>query len=152
VSRYLRGPTGDSRISRYPAGRVWIKRDRVLRPPRSICEHVQSVQRGCIEGRRWEVGWRDFVRCFEDISQQRCSPEAKHLTVTLIFVFYSFGFSGWMRFYQCCCLFSKIRGPLSFLDSVCCLLVLDSVTSTPQWIRQPKPRNVVHDMRVCVCV
>ena len=33
---------------------------------------------------------------------------------------------------------------------VCCLLVLDSVTSTPQWIRQPKPRDVVHD--VCVCV
>jgi hypothetical protein len=25
---------------------------------------------------------------------------------------------------------------------VCCLLVLDSVTSTPQWIRQPKPRDV----------
>jgi hypothetical protein len=24
---------------------------------------------------------------------------------------------------------------------VCCLLVLDSVTSTPQWIRQPKPRD-----------
>jgi hypothetical protein len=24
----------------------------------------------------------------------------------------------------------------------CCLLVLDSVTSTPQWIRQPKPRDV----------
>jgi hypothetical protein len=26
-------------------------------------------------------------------------------------------------------------------ESVCCLLVLDSVTSTPQWIRQPKPRD-----------
>jgi hypothetical protein len=26
-------------------------------------------------------------------------------------------------------------------ESVCCLLVLDSVTSTPQWIRQPKPRE-----------
>ena len=25
-------------------------------------------------------------------------------------------------------------------DNMCCLLVLDSVTSTPQWIRQPKPR------------
>jgi hypothetical protein len=25
--------------------------------------------------------------------------------------------------------------------SVCCLLVLDSVTSTPQWIRQQKPRD-----------
>ena len=24
------------------------------------------------------------------------------------------------------------------LESVCCLLVLDSVTSTPQWIRQPE--------------
>jgi hypothetical protein len=27
------------------------------------------------------------------------------------------------------------------LERVCCLLVLDSVTSTPQWIRQPKPRG-----------
>jgi hypothetical protein len=33
---------------------------------------------------------------------------------------------------------------------VCCLLVLNSVTSTPQWIRQPKPRDVVYD--VCVCL
>jgi len=30
------------------------------------------------------------------------------------------------------------------------LLVLDSVTSTPQWIRQPKPRGCAHD--VCVFV
>jgi hypothetical protein len=36
-------------------------------------------------------------------------------------------------------------------ESVCCLLVLDSVTSTPQWIRQPKPRDVVHDVCVFVC-
>jgi hypothetical protein len=28
--------------------------------------------------------------------------------------------------------------------------VLDSVTSTPQWIRQPKPHGCVHD--VCVCL
>jgi hypothetical protein len=28
--------------------------------------------------------------------------------------------------------------------------VLDSVTSTPQWIRHPKPRDVLHD--VCVLV
>ena len=35
-------------------------------------------------------------------------------------------------------------------ESVCCLLVLDSVTSTPQWIRQPKPRDV-HDVYVFVC-
>ena len=27
-------------------------------------------------------------------------------------------------------------------EIVCCLLVLDSVTSTPQWIRQPEPRGV----------
>jgi hypothetical protein len=27
-----------------------------------------------------------------------------------------------------------------FADDMCCLLVLDSVTSTPQWIRQPRPR------------
>jgi hypothetical protein len=37
------------------------------------------------------------------------------------------------------------------LVSVCCLLVLDSVTSTPQWIRQPKPRDDVHDVCVFVC-
>jgi hypothetical protein len=37
------------------------------------------------------------------------------------------------------------------LARVCCLLVLDSVTSTPQWIRQPKPRDFVHDVCV-VCV
>jgi hypothetical protein len=30
-------------------------------------------------------------------------------------------------------------------------LVLDSVTSTPQWIRQPKPRGCVHDVCVFVC-
>ena len=35
-------------------------------------------------------------------------------------------------------------------ESVCCLLVLNSVTSTPQWICQPKPRDVVHD--VCACL
>jgi len=34
---------------------------------------------------------------------------------------------------------------------VCCLLVLDSVTSTPQWIRQPEPRDVLHDVCVFVC-
>jgi hypothetical protein len=32
-----------------------------------------------------------------------------------------------------------------------CLLVLDSVTTTPQWIRQPKPRDDVHDVYVFVC-
>ena len=26
------------------------------------------------------------------------------------------------------------------------MLILDSVTSTPQWIRQPQPRDVVHDV------
>ena len=34
---------------------------------------------------------------------------------------------------------------------MCCLLVLNSVTSTSQWIRQPKPRDVVHDVCVLVC-
>ena len=33
-------------------------------------------------------------------------------------------------------------------ERVCCLLVLDSITSTPQWIRQPKPRGCVFG--VCV--
>ena len=36
-------------------------------------------------------------------------------------------------------------------ESVCCLLVLDSVASTPQWIRQQKPRDVVHKVCVFVC-
>ena len=36
-------------------------------------------------------------------------------------------------------------------ERVCCLLVLDSVTSTPQWIRQPKPPGVVYDVCVFVC-
>jgi hypothetical protein len=31
------------------------------------------------------------------------------------------------------------RGPR---ERVCCLLALNSVTSTPQWIRQPKPRGI----------
>jgi hypothetical protein len=29
----------------------------------------------------------------------------------------------------------------SLRERVCCLLVLDSAASTPQWIRQPKPRG-----------
>jgi hypothetical protein len=36
------------------------------------------------------------------------------------------------------------------LEKVCCLSVLDSITSTPQWIRQPKPRDVP-DVYVFVC-
>ncbi len=35
---------------------------------------------------------------------------------------------------------------------VCCLLVLNSVTPKPQWICQPKPRDVAHDACVCLCV
>jgi hypothetical protein len=31
------------------------------------------------------------------------------------------------------------------LESVSCLLVLNSVTCTPQWIRQPEPRDM-HDV------
>jgi hypothetical protein len=30
---------------------------------------------------------------------------------------------------------------------ICCLLVLDSVTSTPQWIRQPRPRVYLKEVR-----
>ena len=44
-----------------------------------------------------------------------------------------------------------VRDVLHELERVCCLLVLDSVTSTPQWIRQPKPRDVVQDVCVLVC-
>jgi hypothetical protein len=36
------------------------------------------------------------------------------------------------------------------LERVCCLLVLNSVTSTLQWIRQPEPRDM-HDVCVFVC-
>ena len=42
--------------------------------------------------------------------------------------------------------------PCFAAQRVCCLLVLDSVTSTPQWIRQPKPRGVVYDVCECLCV
>jgi hypothetical protein len=34
---------------------------------------------------------------------------------------------------------------------VCCLLVLNSVTSTPQWIRQSDQRDM-HDVCVIVCI
>ena len=36
-------------------------------------------------------------------------------------------------------------------ENVCCFLVLDSVTSALQRIRQPKPRDGVHDVCVFVC-
>jgi hypothetical protein len=45
---------------------------------------------------------------------------------------------------------ARCRGFVSS-KRVCCLLVLDSVTSTPQRIRQPKPRDIVHDVCVFVC-
>jgi hypothetical protein len=32
---------------------------------------------------------------------------------------------------------------VAWIERKCCLLVLNSVTSTPQWIRQPKPRGSV---------
>ena len=35
------------------------------------------------------------------------------------------------------------REGLEDRESVCCLLVLNSVTSTPQWIRQPEAARVV---------
>jgi hypothetical protein len=37
----------------------------------------------------------------------------------------------------------KLLQLLRLNERVCCLLVRDSVTSTPQWIRQPKPRVCV---------
>ena len=33
----------------------------------------------------------------------------------------------------------QMKTPQTYLI-MCCLLVLDSVASTPQWIRQPRPR------------
>jgi len=35
-----------------------------------------------------------------------------------------------------------------FKMMMCCLLVLDSVTSTPQWIRKPGPRNMLLLFRI----
>ena len=35
-----------------------------------------------------------------------------------------------------------------FMMMMCCLLVLDSVTSTPQWIRKPRPRNMLLLFRI----
>ena len=35
-----------------------------------------------------------------------------------------------------------------FKMMMCCLLVLDSVTSTPQWIRKPRPRNMLLVFRI----
>ncbi len=35
----------------------------------------------------------------------------------------------------------------SLRESVCCLLMLNSVTSTPQWIRQPKPCDMMCEYR-----
>jgi hypothetical protein len=40
---------------------------------------------------------------------------------------------------------------INFTESECCLLVLNSVTSTLQWIRQPKPLDGVHNVCVFVC-
>jgi hypothetical protein len=34
----------------------------------------------------------------------------------------------------------KGKSPTFDMPDMCCLVVLDSVPSTPQWIRQPKPR------------
>jgi hypothetical protein len=42
------GPAGCDRISRDWSGGVWIKRDRIVSPPRSIYEHTQTVQVGTL--------------------------------------------------------------------------------------------------------
>jgi hypothetical protein len=39
---------------------------------------------------------------------------------------------------------------LGTLCDLCCLLVLDSVTSTPQWIRQPRPRVCLKEGKLLV--
>ena len=46
-----------------------------------------------------------------------------------------------------CLVQCSINAMGGFRERVCCLLVIDSVTSTPQWMRQPEPRDVHH---VCV--
>ena len=50
--------------------------------------------------------------------------------------------------YACVCVCVRARACLR--ARVCCLLVLDSVTSTPQWTRQPESRDM-HDVCVLVC-
>jgi hypothetical protein len=43
-------------------------------------------------------------------------------------------------FNVCFCERACVRACVCVCDDMCCLLVIDSVTSTSQWIRQPKPR------------
>jgi hypothetical protein len=43
----------------------------------------------------------------------------------------------------CCTKRLAIAKIFSKRECMCCLLVLNTVTSTPQWIRQPKPRGCV---------
>lgn len=48
----------DSKVqSRDPAGRAWIERDRVFKPPRSIYEQMQTVQGGTLQGARKVGDW-----------------------------------------------------------------------------------------------
>ena len=49
----------------------------------------------------------------------------------------------------CVCVCVCVHIHCSMCERVCCLLVLNSVTSTLQWIRQPK-RDDVYPI-VCVC-
>jgi hypothetical protein len=62
---------------------------------------------------------------------------------------------GWLYHAFCHHCVAELRfdltAPLSCTTRECCLLVLHSVTSTPQWMSQPKPRGCVHDVCVFVC-
>jgi hypothetical protein len=47
----------------------------------------------------------------------------------------------------------KISYDNAYRETVCCLLVLNSVTSTPQWIRKPQSRYIhtYTQVRVFAC-
>jgi hypothetical protein len=49
------------------------------------------------------------------------------------------------------CVYTNAHSRATQWDGECCLLVLDSVTSPPQWVRQPKPRDIPVCVCVCVC-
>ena len=48
---------------------------------------------------------------------------------------------GQAREWRVCVITGRTRVYFDSQERVCCLLVLDSVTYTPQWIRQLKPRD-----------
>jgi hypothetical protein len=91
----------------------------------SCIGHVLMVNGGAISWRSTKVP----LNCHESPSSQRRGNKAVRLSSAA---------------QECVCL-CKLCIYMGFhqhrpTERVCCLLVLNTVTSTPQWIRQPKPR------------